>query len=75
VLLAVAVFAAIGGWRPRRDAALSRSTRACWIDADSSAATAFAAHGTPMGVPVEDGKIASGVTAGADAGLALVRGG
>lgn len=44
------------------------------IDADSSAATAFAAHGTPMGVLVEDGKIASGVAAGAEAVLALARG-
>jgi hypothetical protein len=34
---------------------------------------AFGAHGTPMGVLIENGRVASPVAAGADAVLALAR--
>jgi len=40
-------------------------------DAEGQAMAAFDARGTPMGVLIEDGLIASPVAAGADAVLAL----
>jgi peroxiredoxin len=43
------------------------------IDPDGQAMHAFGAHGTPMGVLIENGRIASPVAAGADAVLQLAR--
>lgn len=45
------------------------------VDTDGHAAQAFRAHGTPMGVLIEDGRIASPVAAGADEVLELARAG
>jgi len=45
------------------------------LDPDSQAMRAFGASGTPMAVLVEDGKIGSGVAAGASAVLALLESG
>ena len=43
------------------------------VDPEGRAMNAFGAHGTPMGVMIENGRIASAVAAGADAVLELVR--
>jgi thiol-disulfide isomerase/thioredoxin len=43
------------------------------LDSDSSAAAAFDAHGTPMGVLIQDGRIIAPVAAGAEAVFALAR--
>lgn len=43
------------------------------LDPDARAAAAFDAHGTPMGVLIENGRIVSAVAAGADAVLELAR--
>jgi peroxiredoxin/thiol-disulfide isomerase/thioredoxin len=43
------------------------------LDPEGQAMNAFGAHGTPMGVLVENGRVASAVAAGADAVLALAR--
>lgn len=45
------------------------------FDAEGQAMRAFGAGGTPMGVLIEDGRIASPVVAGADAVLQLMRAG
>ncbi len=45
------------------------------LDPEGQAMSAFGAHGTPMGVLVENGRVASAVAAGADAVLALARAG
>jgi thiol-disulfide isomerase/thioredoxin/uncharacterized membrane protein YphA (DoxX/SURF4 family) len=44
-----------------------------FIDSDSQAARAFTAGGTPMGVLIVDGRIASPIAAGADAVFQLIR--
>jgi peroxiredoxin/uncharacterized membrane protein YphA (DoxX/SURF4 family) len=43
------------------------------LDPEGQAMSAFGAHGTPMGVLIENGRVASRVAAGADAVLALAR--
>ena len=45
------------------------------LDPEGQAMDAFGAHGTPMGVLIENGRVASPVAAGADAVLALARAG
>ena len=45
------------------------------LDPEGQAMDAFGAHGTPMGVLIEHGRVASPVAAGADAVLALARAG
>jgi thiol-disulfide isomerase/thioredoxin len=43
------------------------------LDPEGRAMDAFGAHGTPMGVLIENGRVASPVAAGADGVLALAR--